>query len=629
MPLTSMFIDEVAVNPRGGRVGTEVTVPGSGFGSVAGRVRFDPLAEDVDATIVSWAPNQVVFLAPTLATDNRIVTVQIETNGGGDAITMPFWYPATPIPPAPISPAEPARLTSGQVAPFAVNVPGQVLGVKVNGGGTQTRSFAATQAVRTGTAPSLPPPAGNFVVSVNGGLDQVVSFTGLEATLSAVISLINGATTGLVASDDGSGNLRITSDRYGSSSSVTVSALSAPAVLTALGHTTGTSTSPGPNDVSDLGAVTIGEALVKFAGLTGANPVAGPGNSLRIETVATGASATLEADQTLSGANPDIYAAFGFPIGIVQGVPEIAGFPYGLGYQWPNAEAGTPNENIDDPRQFTAADLNRLLDRVLALGGAIPGPQGAQGAPGPQGVPGDPGPPGSITLIGVPGPAGAPGDPGLVWRGAWSALTNYQPKDAVEYQNSAWIALSANVGDPPPSASWDLFAQHEGFHWKGPWSPLTAYDENDVAELDGTSYVALNPNINSQPPNFNWNTFAQKGDTGAQGLTGPQGPSGGPPGATGATGPQGTQGIPGAITPSGFRGVELPVTTPGQTAFTLPGPTYPLANDRIKLVIRGVTYTTPHYFTVSGLSNQNLTWLNAFTLVPGDLVFAEYYTTPP
>jgi hypothetical protein len=101
MPLTSMFIDEVNVTPRGGRDGVVVTVPGSGFGSVAGRVRFDPLGEDADAVINSWVPNEVVFVVPVMSTDNRTVQVQIEHDGGSDSVVMPFWYPTPTLAPFP------------------------------------------------------------------------------------------------------------------------------------------------------------------------------------------------------------------------------------------------------------------------------------------------------------------------------------------------------------------------------------------------------------------------------------------------------------------------------------------------------------------------------------------------
>lgn len=104
MALSTMFIDENTVSPRGGRTG-DVTVPGEGFGSLAGSVRFDPLGENVAASIVSWAPDEVVFTIPVLSGDNRTVPVEITHASGNDSVVMPFWYPRAPV----AGPAVPAR----------------------------------------------------------------------------------------------------------------------------------------------------------------------------------------------------------------------------------------------------------------------------------------------------------------------------------------------------------------------------------------------------------------------------------------------------------------------------------------------------------------------------------------
>lgn len=121
------------------------------------------------------------------------------------------------------------------------------------------------------------------------------------------------------------------------------------------------------------------------------------------------------------------------------------------------------------------------------------------------------------------------------------------------------------------------------------------------------------------------------GAAGAQGLTGPQGiqgTAGGPPGPTGTAGAAGAPGPPGTTSNAGARFVTFTPTT-GQTAFTLPGPSFPLDATKVKLIINGNTYTTPTFFTVAGGSFQNLTWLNAFQIGSTDLVVAEFYTTPP
>lgn len=97
MPLSAIEVDERDIAPRGGPPGTQVRVPGSGFGSGVGfpaaQIRVDPLGEDILATIVSWAPNLVVFSVPTLSSLNRIVKVTIEVAGGADSYTFPLWLP--------------------------------------------------------------------------------------------------------------------------------------------------------------------------------------------------------------------------------------------------------------------------------------------------------------------------------------------------------------------------------------------------------------------------------------------------------------------------------------------------------------------------------------------------------
>ncbi len=88
---------------------------------------------------------------------------------------------------------------------------------------------------------------------------------------------------------------------------------------------------------------------------------------------------------------------------------------------------------------------------TLLVGSVIQGPKGD---PGVAGVPGPAGPPGT----------GGTGSPGLVWQGAWSNATAYNPNDAVSRTSggitSSYIALVGNtnvdpVGNP---ATWDPLA---------------------------------------------------------------------------------------------------------------------------------------------------------------------------
>jgi len=91
--LTAMVVS--AVSPRGGVAGTQITVTGEGFGVAAGSVVFDPLGENSAATIVSWAPTEVVFNVPTMSLSDRFFDVLITTVGVTDSISFPFWYPTS------------------------------------------------------------------------------------------------------------------------------------------------------------------------------------------------------------------------------------------------------------------------------------------------------------------------------------------------------------------------------------------------------------------------------------------------------------------------------------------------------------------------------------------------------
>jgi hypothetical protein len=295
----------------------------------------------------------------------------------------------------------------------------------------------------------------------------------------------------------------------------------------------------------------------------------------------------------------------------------------GLDYQWPSFEDG-PTRDVDDPRQFTAADFNRLFARVLALGGAIPGPQGVKGDKGDQG---DDGP---------EGPAGVPGIP---WRGVWNNAINYKLNDIIQYLGTAYIALAPNVNVPPspPNVTWDLFVDKgSGFAWRGPWNSGQTYVANDVVAQGNSIYIAIIGSTNVLPPAAQWQLLltgvaGAQGVAGIQGIQGAQGipgPSSGPAGATGLQGIQGPAGPPGITSNAGARYVNF-TPTPGQAVFTLPGPSFPLDVSKVEFIIRGVTYTQAGgYISVSGGSFNIITWLG-WALGPNFPIVAKYYTTPP
>lgn len=80
---------------------------------------------------------------------------------------------------------------------------------------------------------------------------------------------------------------------------------------------------------------------------------------------------------------------------------------------------------------------------------------------------------------------------------------------------------------------------------------------------------------------------------------------------------------------SGFSGagasspieVELPVTTNGQTAFTLPSEV--ISGGNVRVYVNGVRYDLGDDFTVSGLA---LTWIGTLVLETGDEFRVVYYS---
>lgn len=100
------------------------------------------------------------------------------------------------------------------------------------------------------------------------------------------------------------------------------------------------------------------------------------------------------------------------------------------------------------------------------------------------------------------------------------------------------------------------------------------------------------------------------GPTGSVGLTGQIGITG-PLGNTGIIGVTGPTGVTG---PSGGTGLipHTPVIVDNQTLITLPAS--PIDPALVYMVINTLAYYSPTHFTIGGVGNQTITWLNAFSL---------------
>src|ERR1039458_3981836 len=189
-----------------------------------------------------------------------------------------------------------------------------------------------------------------------------------------------------------------------------------------------------------------------------------------------------------------------------QGVTGPTG-PAGL--VWRSAWSTTTTYNLNDAVRYGGAGYVSLIANnqgnepdksptdwsVLVAPGAT-GPAGPPErqrrprAPGGNGAQGQAGLQGPTGANGAQGPAGPTGPAGMVWRSGWKSSISYDANDAVVWNGSSYISLSANQGDQPDISP--------GF-----WSLL--------AQVGATGSA---------------------GSQGIQGLTGPAGPQGG----TGATG---------------------------------------------------------------------------------------------
>lgn len=160
----------------------------------------------------------------------------------------------------------------------------------------------------------------------------------------------------------------------------------------------------------------------------------------------------------------------------------------------------------------------------INTGNAPAGQDGATGATGPTGATGATGSTGAEGPTGPTGPTGATGATGadgqaLNFIGAWSAVVEYNPLDAVTHDGSLWAATDVNTNSEPGGGNPD------------------------------------------------WVLVGAQGVTGATGATGATGPTGAD-GATGATGPTGADGATGATGPTGATGAtgdEGPTGPTGDT----------------------------------------------------------------
>lgn len=122
-----------------------------------------------------------------------------------------------------------------------------------------------------------------------------------------------------------------------------------------------------------------------------------------------------------------------------------------------------------------------------------------------------------------------------LWKGEYSASTQYEVSDTVSYQGSSYTCiLRPTVGTAPTNTTyWKLISQKgdtgaqgdqgiqgiqgpEGLVWKGAYSGATAYVIDDAVSYNGSSYICIQASTGNLPTDTNyWQLLAQKGADGA------------------------------------------------------------------------------------------------------------------
>lgn len=190
-----------------------------------------------------------------------------------------------------------------------------------------TTGSVATAGTLTGTATigtALLGDAGDFVFSVDGGANKTATIA-TDDTLATVITKINTAAGATIASDDGTGKLKLTSTSTGAGSSITEAGTSTAATLTYLGITSGQTNSGADAVAATAANVTVSDgttaqvvditdpAATSFAVTTGNYSGVSITTSgvLTLTDLAGGVADTVTVAQTVTASTAATFAADG------------------------------------------------------------------------------------------------------------------------------------------------------------------------------------------------------------------------------------------------------------------------------------------------------------------------------
>lgn len=192
--------------------------------------------------------------------------------------------------------------------------PGDTLVASVEGDPDDTLTLTATagSVLDTTSYPVADQDTLTLKVTIDGGSEQTITFSGVTTTAAQIVDQINAQIYGARAVESG-GQVLIESDKRGTNSSV--------AIGTGTSALTWAAPTAGGGNVGDINAVTASELETLLEGTwTGGSGVAVTvvAGALKVETVAVGASVTLEIKAGTAN------SVVGFTAGIYNGVGSAA-----------------------------------------------------------------------------------------------------------------------------------------------------------------------------------------------------------------------------------------------------------------------------------------------------------------
>lgn len=183
--------------------------------------------------------------------------------------------------------------------------PGQVLGIKVNGGGALSATFNATAAVKDSVAGTYPTTftGGESITYKIDGTTYTTVFLSTDQTQAQVIARLN-ATIGYTGVTLQGGNVtRITGRQRGTGGSVQIVSVSGASVTTATGFSAGAAVA-GTGNVANIDQVTRAEIKTIVEGAVAGTTVdTDANNAIRVVNSGTPATGTLEIDAATTTAS--------------------------------------------------------------------------------------------------------------------------------------------------------------------------------------------------------------------------------------------------------------------------------------------------------------------------------------